>query len=458
MNTTQTKPRVTSLAPQFLVDDLARSMAYYEKLGFAFDAPWDGFYAIGKLDGLELHLKEAPKNAGERQHRLANEHLDAAAGVDGIEAFYAQCTANGITIISRLQRLLGARRIFTSRTPMAISSPLAVAEVGPSKPKKKHSVKRTKLSFVTAVVVGVGLSAACARPPAPPPPPAAPARLSLMTPDDLRALPSNPPDRRASYGEDSSQFGELRVPAGPGPHPVAILIHGGCFKAAYATTRDLAAMGDALKADAIATWNIEYRRLGQPGGGWPGTYLDVGRAIDHLRALAPEHNLDLGRVVIVGHSAGGHLAMWAAARPRLRAASPLYVASPLRARGVLDLAGPIDVSANIQGYEALCRDSVITTLLGGTPGAVPERYADASAMKQLPLGIPQVIVIGEHEDFLLRSLAEAYPRAAVQAGDPVKLIVIPGAGHFEIASPRASTWHQVESSIRALLDGRLPLR
>jgi catechol 2,3-dioxygenase-like lactoylglutathione lyase family enzyme len=102
MNTTQTKPRVTSLAPQFLVDDLARSMAYYEKLGFAFDAPWDGFYAIGKLDGLELHLKEAPKNAGERQHRLANEHLDAAAGVDGIEAFYAQCTANGITIIKPL--------------------------------------------------------------------------------------------------------------------------------------------------------------------------------------------------------------------------------------------------------------------------------------------------------------------------------------------------------------------
>jgi acetyl esterase/lipase len=102
----------------------------------------------------------------------------------------------------------------------------------------------------------------------------------------------------------------------------AHFIHGGCFKAAYATARDLAPMGDALKADGIASWNVEYRRLGQPGGGWPGTYLDVGRAVDHLHALARQYALDLGRVVVVGHSAGGHLAMWAAARSGLPTASP----------------------------------------------------------------------------------------------------------------------------------------
>jgi catechol 2,3-dioxygenase-like lactoylglutathione lyase family enzyme len=102
MTSTKTKPKLTSLAPQFLVDDLARSIAYYQKLGFAFGEPWDGFYAIGQLDGLELHLKEAPKNDAERRHRRENEHLDAAAGVDGIEAFYAQCTANGVTIIKPL--------------------------------------------------------------------------------------------------------------------------------------------------------------------------------------------------------------------------------------------------------------------------------------------------------------------------------------------------------------------
>jgi catechol 2,3-dioxygenase-like lactoylglutathione lyase family enzyme len=96
------RPRVTSFAPQFLVDDLTRSMEYYRKLGFTFGAPWDGFYAIGEVDGLELHLKEAAKNDAERWHRREHEHLDAAAGVDGIETFYARCVANGATILRPL--------------------------------------------------------------------------------------------------------------------------------------------------------------------------------------------------------------------------------------------------------------------------------------------------------------------------------------------------------------------
>ena len=100
--TTVRKPRVTSFAPQFLVDDLERSIAYYKKLGFTFGEPWDGFYAIGYLDGLELHLKEAPKNTDERQQRRDHEHLDAAAGVDGIEAYFDQCVANGATILKPL--------------------------------------------------------------------------------------------------------------------------------------------------------------------------------------------------------------------------------------------------------------------------------------------------------------------------------------------------------------------
>ena len=95
-------PRVTSFAPQFLVEDLDRSLAYYRKIGFTFGEIWDGFYAIGYLDGHELHLKEAPRNAAEREHRRANEHLDAAAGVDGIEAFYEQCVANGVAIVKPL--------------------------------------------------------------------------------------------------------------------------------------------------------------------------------------------------------------------------------------------------------------------------------------------------------------------------------------------------------------------
>jgi|SRR5579863_8210938 len=102
MGNLQGQPRVTSLAPQFLVDDLARSMTYCQKLGFTFGRPWDGFYAIGELDGLELHLKEAPKNNAERRLRREQEHLDAAAGVDGIEEFYERCVATGVTILRPL--------------------------------------------------------------------------------------------------------------------------------------------------------------------------------------------------------------------------------------------------------------------------------------------------------------------------------------------------------------------
>lgn len=116
-NTTSTPPRLTSLAPQFLVDDLQRSMAYYEKLGFTFGAPWEGFYAIGELDGLELHLKEAPKNAAERKYRRDNEHLDAAAGVDGIETFYERSVANGVTVLRKLAATEWGTRDFYIEDP-----------------------------------------------------------------------------------------------------------------------------------------------------------------------------------------------------------------------------------------------------------------------------------------------------------------------------------------------------
>ncbi|MBA2628148.1 MAG: hypothetical protein H0U85_09050 [Gemmatimonadales bacterium] len=127
MSILTTKPGVTSFAPQFLVKDLARSMAYYQKLGFTFGEPWGGFYAIGQVDGLELHLKEAPTNDADRQHRRANEHLDAAAGVEGVEAFFAQCTANGATIIKPLAATPWGTKDFYSRTRTAISCASGVA-------------------------------------------------------------------------------------------------------------------------------------------------------------------------------------------------------------------------------------------------------------------------------------------------------------------------------------------
>ncbi len=280
---------------------------------------------------------------------------------------------------------------------------------------------------------------------------------SVLTARELLALPHSEPDYRLAYGDDSSQYGELRVPSGAGPHPVVVLVHGGCWRE-FSSASSIAPIADALKADGIATWSIEYRRLNQAGGGWPGTYLDVGRAVDHLRALAQPYHLDLGRVAVVGHSAGGHLAMWVAARTRIPAGTPLYQADPLPIRGVVDLDGAPDMAGAMPGLPlpSACGQDVVRAMLGGTPDSVPERYAQVSAIDMLPLGIPQVLIWGARDDQVPLAMAERYTRAARQAGDRVQLVVDSTAGHFEAASPRSSLWPSVHTAIRALLDGKMP--
>ena len=304
----------------------------------------------------------------------------------------------------------------------------------------------------TVAVLLMGAVACATQKPAP----VATTSPPIMRPGELGRLPVREPDHRIPYGDHPSQYGELRLPAQAGPHPVAVLIHGGCWKQPYATTGDLAPMGDVLKADGVASWNVEYRRLYETGSGWPGTYLDIGQAIDHLRPMASRYNLDLKRVVVIGHSAGGHLAMWAGARHRLARESPLFVADPLPVRGVMNLAGTIDMTENIRHMETLCRDTVVSGMLGGKPAEVPERYAQVSAITMLPLGIPQVLVWGDQEDFVPLPLAESYAKAAGQAGDSVRVLLIPRAGHFETASPFSSAWPAVRRAIQSLLAGALP--
>jgi acetyl esterase/lipase len=318
--------------------------------------------------------------------------------------------------------------------------------------------------LLPAVAMALALCLACSRQPAavsaiPPATRAAGSEAGaatgrVMTAEDLLALPHRAPDQRLAYGEDSSEYGELRLPVGAGPFPVVVLLHGGCWRE-FSGVASIGPIADALKADGIASWSVEYRRLHQPGGGWPGTYLDVGRAVDHLRALAGPYHLDLARVVVVGHSAGGHLAMWAAARPRLPAASPLYRANPLPIRGVVDLSGTPDMTGDMPGLPSACGEDVVQSMLGGTPQTVPERYAQASAITMLPLGIPQALIWGARDDQVPLALAEQYTRAAQQAGDRVRLVVDSSAGHFETASPRSPLWPAVRSAIHSLLDGTL---
>ena len=199
---------------------------------------------------------------------------------------------------------------------------------------------------------------------------------------------------RIAYGPAPLQFGDLRIPSGPGPHPVAVVIHGGCWVNLFSLEL-MDAMSDTLTAAGVATWNIEYRRIDDPGGGYPHTLLDVGLAVDTVRALAPLYNLDLGRVITVGHSAGGHLGLWVAARHRLRPRHPLRGKNPLPLAAAVALAGIPNLTESLDLN--VCR-GFAAVLMGGTPDEVPKRYTVASPSALVPLGLRQVLIHGTADE------------------------------------------------------------
>lgn len=294
----------------------------------------------------------------------------------------------------------------------------------------KHTV-----ASIVAVVLGLTLWAAAQE--------ALPKRLS---PRDVDALPSKAADARIAYGKDDLQYGDLRLPAGKGPFPVAVVIHGGCWVSKFATLQNTSALSDALRDAGVATWNVEYRRLDQPGGGWPGTFTDVAAATDHIRELAKKHPVDPSRVVAVGHSAGAHLALWLAARPRLPKGSPLHGESPLKLRAAIALGGPGDLRAFRAYDERICGSPVIDQLMGGTPEEHPERYAHGSPVELLPLGIPQVLIVGVNDGVMPRPERESYAARVMKAGDRIELVDVPG-GHFEVIAPVSAAWPSVRDKI-----------
>jgi acetyl esterase/lipase len=245
-------------------------------------------------------------------------------------------------------------------------------------------------------------------------------------------LAPRPADLRLRYGDQPSQLVDLYRPPGEGPFPVVILVHGGYYRAAY----DLGHMSHlawALRERGLACWNLEYRRLGEAGGGWPNTFLDVAAGADALRVAAARHGLDPGRVLAVGFSAGGHLALWLAARQRIPAGDPLHSPAPLVLRGAVSLAGVLDLR---RGSELGLSGRVIDQLLGGTPGVVPHRLATASPYELLPLGRPQLLVHGQRDEAVPIELSRRYAERARAYGDPVELVELPETGHFELIDTR----------------------
>ncbi|MCU0618877.1 MAG: alpha/beta hydrolase, partial [Gemmatimonadaceae bacterium] len=261
------------------------------------------------------------------------------------------------------------------------------------------------------------------------------------------------PSDTIAYGPLPLQVGELRLPPGRGRVPVLVVVHGGCWLSQYDRTYMRAAV-EAFTRDGWATWTIAYRRIGDAGGGWPGTFEDVGRAVDHVRALAVrEARLDTTRVVVAGHSAGGHLALWVGSRrpgERLDAAAAAAAdaAAPLRVRGVLALAAITDLA----GYAAPrgC-GSVVRRLLGGEPVAEPARLALASPVARLPLGVRARLVVGDADRIVPPAQGDTLVARAAARGERIVQTVIPGATHFDVVAPQSVAWPAVRQAARSLL-------
>lgn len=259
-----------------------------------------------------------------------------------------------------------------------------------------------------------------------------PAALAAQS---ILEIPAAPPGLHVAYGQDEFQFGELYAPEGKGPHAVAIVIHGGYWRARY----DLRHVGHfcaALAKSGIAAWSLEYRRLGNAGGGFPGTFDDVRAGAMHLEKIAKERSWDMKRVVATGHSAGGHLVLWLAKQGAL----------PLK--GVVPLAPVSDLRG---AWELKLSSNVVEEFLGGSPSAAPERYRAASPMEMAPLGVRQRVIHGDRDDVVPVAMSRAYVAAARARGDDATLTEPEGAGHFELIDPRTEAWGLVRDTIERLL-------
>jgi acetyl esterase/lipase len=232
---------------------------------------------------------------------------------------------------------------------------------------------------------------------------------------------------RIPYGKSAQQFGNIFLPRGAGPHPAVLFIHGGFWRNSVGVAQAAPSCA-ALASAGAAVWSIEYRRLGDPGADWAALSDDIVRGAQHLTPVASRYNLDLKRVIVVGHSAGGQLALWLAAQ------------QAIDLRGVVALAAISDLR---RAYALQLDGGVVGELLGGSPDRVPQRYAAASPMELLPIPVPQRVLHGTADGVVPFEMSQRFAKASKNA----KLIALAGAGHLDPIDPRSKVWPTVRKSI-----------
>ena len=272
-----------------------------------------------------------------------------------------------------------------------------------------------------------------------------------MTLNEYMTLKGRAPTEHLAYGPAPLQYVELFRPTGPGPFPVVVLIHGGCFQNQYQGMPQMRGMAGQLAKKGVAVWSVEYRGVDSPSGGYPNTFLDVRSAVDLLAAQAAERNLDTGRLVIVGHSAGAVLGLWLAGREKLSASSPLYEPHPLPTRKVVALGGFGDFRTTARSILKDRCGIAVEQVTGLPTTARPDVYADTNAFDLTPNGSETVFINGDHDDIVTPRESADYAARVRQRGDAATTIVLPAASHFDEVAVTSPSWPRVEAAIRKAL-------
>jgi acetyl esterase/lipase len=279
---------------------------------------------------------------------------------------------------------------------------------------------------------------------------AAPMKLA-----DYMALAGPAPSAKFAYGDAPSQYAELFLPAGKGPFPVAVLVHGGCWTKEFGGITQLRNVAGALAARGIASWNVEYRRVDEPGGGYPGTYQDMNAAMAMLGRQAQTYPLDLARLVAVGHSAGGQLVQWLGARPRIPASSPLFRGDTVPVRQVISLGGLADLRREQAVIKSSCERD-IAELAGTASRERPDVFVDTNAGDLMPNGSRTVLITGELDTISPPRVAHDFAARARAAGDQAEVVILPGASHYDEVAASSPAWPLVLKEIEKALSIKAP--
>jgi acetyl esterase/lipase len=270
-----------------------------------------------------------------------------------------------------------------------------------------------------------------------------------MTWPDLLSRPQPKADATIAYGADPLQHVDLWLPKTGGTHPVVLMVHGGCWQTEVAKADIMNWIADDLRSRGIAVWNVEYRGVDRPGGGYPGTFLDVGQAADALAAHASTYRLRAGRIVVIGHSAGGHLALWLAARRSLPKSSRLYAARPVKVTAAISLGGLPDLEAATVAPGNTCDTEPVLKLTGQPTPARPDVFADTSPARLPDPATPVTLVNGTLDRIAPPAFAAAYA-----AKKKVARVTIADEGHVELITPETKSWAAAVKLIDAGFAGR----